>query len=320
MHGSLAADRLGTFKARVLQAGGWIVAGFVLGQALRFAGNLVMTRLLVPEMFGVMALATMVMYGLALFSDLGLRQAIVQSRRGREAAFLNTAWALQIARGFAVWGGALVLSMILIFAKDMGIDGESAYADPSLPYVVAVLSLSAVIGGFESTRLAEASRNLSLARVTQLELASQLAGLACMIGWACVHRSIWALVAGGLCAAAVRACLSHAWLPGAANRWQWERAACAEILGFGKWILAASVLGFLVNSADRLILGALVSTGVLGVYAIAYLLFSSVEQVLVKIVADVSYPALSELARERPERLRAAYYRFHLAVGLPACA
>ena len=122
MHGSLAADRLGTFKARVLQAGGWIVAGFVLGQALRFAGNLVMTRLLVPEMFGVMALATMVMYGLALFSDLGLRQAIVQSRRGREAAFLNTAWALQIARGFAVWGGALVLSMILIFAKDMGID------------------------------------------------------------------------------------------------------------------------------------------------------------------------------------------------------
>ena len=321
MHGSLAADRLGTFKARVLQAGGWTVAGYALGQALRFAGNLVMTRLLVPEMFGVMALATMVMYGLALFSDVGLRQAIVQSRRGREAAFLNTAWAIQIARGFAIWGGALVLSMVLIFLKNLGmLDGESAYADPSLPYVVAVLSLSAVIGGLESTRLAEASRNLSLARVTQLELASQLAGLACMIGWACLHRSIWALVAGGLCAAAVRACLSHAWLPGAANRWQWERAACGEILGFGKWILAASVLGFLVNSADRLILGALVSTGVLGVYAIAFLLFSSVEQVLVKIVADVSYPALSELARERPERLRAAYYRFHLAVGLPACA
>jgi O-antigen/teichoic acid export membrane protein len=321
MHGSLAADRPGTFKARVLQAGGWTVAGYALGQALRFAGNLVMTRLLVPEMFGVMALATMVMYGLALFSDVGLRQAIVQSRRGREAAFLNTAWAIQIARGCAIWGGALVLSMVLIFLKSMGmLDGESAYADPSLPHVVAVLSLAALIGGFESTRLAEASRNLSLARVTQLELASQLAGLACMIGWACVHRSIWALVAGGLCAAAVRACLSHAWLPGAANRWQWERAACGEILGFGKWILAASVLGFLVNSADRLILGALVSTGVLGVYAIAYLLFSSVEQVLVKIVADVSYPALSELARERPERLRAAYYRFHLAVGLPACA
>jgi O-antigen/teichoic acid export membrane protein len=200
------------------------------------------------------------------------------------------------------------------------LDGASAYADPSLPYVVAILSVSALIGGFESTKLAEASRSLSLARVTQLELASQLAGFACMIGWAAVHPSIWALVAGGLCAAAVRAGLSHRWLPGAANRWQWDRAACREILGFGKWIFAASVLGFFVNSADRLILGALVSTSVLGVYAIAYLLFSSVEAVLVKVVADVAYPALSEVARERPAALRAAYYRFHLAIGMPACA
>jgi O-antigen/teichoic acid export membrane protein len=57
---------------------------------------------------------------------------------------------------------------------------------------------------------------------------------------------------------------------------------------------------------------------VLGVYAIAFLLYSAVEQVLVKIVGDVSYPALSEVARERPAGLRSAYYRFHLAVGLPA--
>jgi O-antigen/teichoic acid export membrane protein len=321
MHASLAADRAGAFRARVLRASGWVVAGFALSQALRLAGNLAMTRLLLPEMFGVMALATMVLYGLALFSDVGLRQAIVQSPRGREAAFLDTAWVIQIARGFAIWGAALLLALALVLLRAMGLlDSESAYADPSLPGVVAVLSLAALIGGFESTRLAEASRSLSLARVTQIELASQLAGLACMILWAAAHRSVWALVAGGLCAAAVRSCLSHAWLPGAANRWHWDRAACGEILGFGKWILAASMLGFLVNSADRLILGALVGSHLLGVYAIAYLLFSTVEHVLVKIVGDVSYPALSELARERPAELRAAYYRFHLAVGLPACA
>jgi O-antigen/teichoic acid export membrane protein len=57
---------------------------------------------------------------------------------------------------------------------------------------------------------------------------------------------------------------------------------------------------------------------VLGVYAIAFLLYSAVEQVLLKIVGDVAYPALSEVARERPAALRPAYYRFHLAVGLPA--
>jgi O-antigen/teichoic acid export membrane protein len=102
------------------------------------------------------------------------------------------------------------------------------------------------------------------------------------------------------------------------NRWRWESAAAREILAVGRWIFAASVLGFLVNSADRLILGALVSSSVLGVYAIAFLLYGAVEQVLLKLVGDVSYPALSEVARERPAALRATYYRFHLAVGLPA--
>jgi O-antigen/teichoic acid export membrane protein len=139
-----------------------------------------------------------------------------------------------------------------------------------------------------------------------------------MVGWALADRTIWALVAGALAAAAARTLLSHAWMPGAPNRWRWDSAAAREILAVGKWIFAASALGFLANSADRLILGALVGTGVLGVYAIAFLLFAAVEQVLVKIVGDVAFPALSEVARERPAALRAAYYRFHLAVGLPA--
>jgi O-antigen/teichoic acid export membrane protein len=306
---------LEALRARVLHAGGWTVAGFGLSQAIRFGGNLVMTRLLVPEMFGVMAIALMVMYGLALFSDVGLRQSIVQNRRGKDAAFLNTAWTIQVLRGFVIWGGALAIALVFLF---LNFSPGSVYADPSLPYVIAILSLTAIIGGFESTKLHEASRALSLARATQIELAGQLFGLGCMIAWALADRSIWALVAGALGAAAARTLLSHAWLAGEANRWRWEDAAAHEILAVGRWIFAASVLGFLVNSADRLILGALVSSSVLGVYAIAFLLYSAVEQVMLKIVGEVSYPALSEVARERPAALRSAYYRFHLAVGLPA--
>jgi O-antigen/teichoic acid export membrane protein len=311
----------GGLRARVLRAGGWTVAGFALSQAIRFGANLLMTRLLVPEMFGVMAIATMVMYGAALFSDLGLRQSIVQSRRGGEAAFLNTAWAVQIGRGFVIWGAALAVALGLAFVNSTGIvPAGSVYAHPSLPPVVVMLSLCAVIAGFESTKICEASRALSLGRITQIDIASQLAGVLCMIAWAGVDRSIWALVAGGLCAAVFRTLLSHGgWLPGTANRWQWERAAFRDIIALGKWIFAASILGFFVNSADRLVLGALTSAAVLGVYVIAFLIFSALEQVLARIVGEVSYPALSEVARERRAELRSTYYRFHLALGLPAC-
>ena len=109
--------------------------------------------------------------------------------------------------------------------------------------------------------------------------------------------------------------LSHAWLPGVTNRWQWNDTAFQEIIHFGKWMFISSVLGFLVNSGDRLLLGSFVDTNVLGVYVIAYLIYSSIEQVLMKIISDVSLPTLSEVVRERLAELKPSYYRFHVVIG-----
>ena len=60
--------------------------------------------------------------------------------------------------------------------------------------MIAVVSISAAIGGFQSTKFFEASRLLSLGRVTQIQIAAQIIGLICMIGWVLIDRSIWALV------------------------------------------------------------------------------------------------------------------------------
>ena len=78
---------------------------------IRFGSNLVMTRLLMPEAFGVMSIATTVMVGLAMFSDLGLRQFIVQSSRGNDPSYLNTAWAIQILRGALLWVVSVAVSV-----------------------------------------------------------------------------------------------------------------------------------------------------------------------------------------------------------------
>jgi O-antigen/teichoic acid export membrane protein len=305
-----------TLTRRVLRAGSWSFAGYGVSQAIRFGSNLIMTRLLVPEMFGVMAIATMIMYGLALFSDVGLRQNVVHSRRGGEAVFLNTAWSMQILRGLGMWVLALAVSLIVIAARNAGlVPPDSVYADPSLPYVIAILTGSAVISGFESTKLSEASRSLALHRVTQIDMCSQVAGLSCMLAWVAVDRSIWALVAGNIAASTLRMVLSHAVLPGVANRWCWDDASFREIIHFGKWIFLSSILGFLVNSGDRLLLSGLLDAPALGVYVIAYLIFNSVEQVVSKIIAEVTFPALSEVVRERPADLRRTYYRFHAPIA-----
>src|SRR5262249_52416768 len=86
-------------KVRVFWAGSWIVGGHVFALALRLLSSLIMTRLLAPDLFGIMAIATAVHVVVALLADVGLFQSIVQSPRGEDPSFLNTAWTLQVVRG-----------------------------------------------------------------------------------------------------------------------------------------------------------------------------------------------------------------------------
>lgn len=308
-------DRL-SLKQRVLNAGLWSLAGYAISQAIRFGSNLLMTRLLVPEMFGVMAIAMIVFFGLAMFSDVGLKQSIIQSKRGNDPVFLNTAWVIQILRGVALWAIAVCIALLLHLANftDL-VPKDSVYANPSLPYVIAVLSIIAVIAGFQSTKSLEASRNMSLGYITKMELITQIVGLVCMLGWASINRSIWALVAGTICSFVASTVMSHTWLPGIPNRWQWDQSAAREIIHFGKWILISSILGFLLISGDRLLLGGLVSPNVLGVYVIAYSIFTSVDSIVSKLIGDITFPALSEVIRERPDDLKPTYYRFFVVIA-----
>ncbi|MEO6117603.1 MAG: oligosaccharide flippase family protein, partial [Methylotenera sp.] len=201
-----------------------------------------MTRLLVPEMFGVMAVANTLIVGLNLCSYFGIHHNIIQSKRGDERMFLDTAWVLQILRGKLILVFALCIAAGLYFANQAAlIPLGSAYADTSLPAIIAVLSLAAFIAGFESTKLPTASRHMALGKLTLIELGSQLVGLIAMIVFALIQKTIWALVIGTLVGALTKTIASHIALPGINNKFVWEASAIKELFGFGKWILLTTV-------------------------------------------------------------------------------
>lgn len=310
----MAVGQAFSIKQRALRAGVWSLGGHFSSQLIRLASNLIMTRLLVPEMFGVMAIAWMVLAGIGLFSDLGTKQSVIRSSRGDNPDFLNTVWAVQIIRGGLIYLAGLIASLSLYYAAKSGwFSDNTAYANPVLPLVLALVSLTALISGFESTRTATASRWMAQGRLTLIEIASQLSGVVVMILWALFERSIWALVAGWITTSIVRTVSSHSRLmPGLANRWMWDKSALHEIFHFGKWVLVSSVLGFLINNGDRLLLGGLISANALGVYVTAFFIMSSMTQVVGKILGNVTFPVLSEMVRTSPEKLTATYYRFRL--------
>jgi O-antigen/teichoic acid export membrane protein len=310
------SDRV-ALRSRVLSAGVWNLGGYGLSITIRFATSLIMSRLLVPDMFGLMTMAMVIMFGLAMFSDVGLGPSIIRSKRGDDPAFLNTAWSIQILRGFSLCAIALLVSFGVLAAQQFQKASiGSVYADVRLPYVIGAISLTLLIAGFNSTKLFEARRNLQLRRLTLIEIISQLVGISSTVTWAIfIDRSVWALVVGSICATLATTMQSHLWLSGTPNHLKWDATAVREILVFGLWIFASSILGFLVGSSDRLLLGGLIDAKLLGVYSIAVNIYSVFDLILSRVIGDVAYPALSEVARERRNELKAAYYRVHHAIA-----
>lgn len=304
-------------KQRAFAAGRWSVLGFGLSQGIRLVTTLVMTRFLAPSMFGVMAIAVMVNVIASLLTDLGIRQNIIQSRRGDDPAFLDTAWTVQIVRGIVIWALALLVAIALFVAGQLGhLAGDTVYGTPLLPWVLAVSSFSVVITGFQSTRGAVAERSLNQRKLIQIELACQLAAFFVMIAIAWVTRSIWSLVVGQLVAGLVGVLMSHLFLPGHADRLRWDPSALKEIVAFGKWIFASSFVGVFALYADRIVLGGLVSASVLGQFAIAATLVAAVQGVFSKLYATVVMPVLSETARDDRGRLKEVFYRVRIPTDL----
>ena len=96
--------------ARALRGSALTAGSYAITQGLRLGSNLILTRLLFPEAFGLMALVSVFLVGLAMFSDIGIGPAISHSKRGDEPGFLDTAWTLQVARGVILWLGASALA------------------------------------------------------------------------------------------------------------------------------------------------------------------------------------------------------------------
>ena len=270
----------------------WTVGSFGFGHILRFVSNLILTRLLFPELFGMMALVNVFIIGLALFSDIGIGPSIIRHEKGDEPNFLNTAWTIQVLRGFVIWGGTLVIAYPI----------SLVYNYPEMLWLIPIVGLTSVISGFASTSLITLNRSMDLKQLALFELVCQVVSLLLTIVWAWLTPSIWALVGSTIVSSVIRTLGSFLLKPQTQNRFAWDKDAIKEIIHFGKWIFLSSSLTFLSMQIDRLILGRAFSIELFGVFTIAYALSDIPRQVIGVVGDKILFPAASRLAHlPRPE-------------------
>lgn len=294
--------------ARALRSSALTVFGFGTSQVFRLASNLILTRLLFPEAFGMMALVMVFLQGLAMFSDVGVGPAIMQSKRGDEPAFLNTAWTIQVFRGFALWCvAALAAYPLSIF-----------YGEPELLKLLPVAALTLIIAGFTPTKLESAHRHMRLGRLTMIDFATQLTGIVSAVAFAWMLQSVWALVYSGIVSALIQYVLYNLFLTGDRNKFQWESSAGKELINFGKWIFLSTVAGFAISQSDKVILGRYLPLEEFGVYNIGFFLASFPLLLGNMITGKILIPIYRECPpKESPENFaKLRKMRFVVSAGL----
>ena len=297
-----------SLRSRVMRSSALTMAGFGFSQGLRLVSNLLLTRLLFPEAFGLMALINVFMVGLAKFSDVGIGPAIARGTRGDDPLFLDTIWTVQILRGVLLFvAGCLLAHPVSVL-----------YDEPLLFGMLILASVQFLVQGIMPTRRETANRHLALGLVTLLEMLAQIVALIILLGLALWLQSVWALVIGTVIGAAVQVTLMTLFLPGHRNSMRIESEALREVIQFGKWIFLSTIFGFLVAQGDKLILGKFLALDLFGIYSIGFFLGSFPIMLGLMVIGRVLIPVYRDCppAASRENFLKLRKMRVLMTAGL----
>ncbi len=265
----------------------WVLGGNIAGQALRLVSNLILTRLLFPEAFGLMALVQVVIAGVMLLTDIGFKGAVFVEKNSDDPRFLNTIWTLQILRG------VLICCVIWIVAWP----ASNFYGQPDLLYLLMAVGVSSIISGFNSTAIYTLQKDVKVARLTIMEVSCQALSVVLMIALAVQWRSVWVLTVGYFLGSALRLIWSHLFLTRRPHSFSLVRSYAKSIVRYGRWIIPSTALGFVLLQGDRIIVGKILTIEEMGVYSIAFFISFSFVQISNQISGKVLHPIYVDLLK-----------------------
>jgi O-antigen/teichoic acid export membrane protein len=281
-------------RLAVLKGIGWTVGVFGLSQLLRFVTIVAITRLLTPELFGIMAIVNSVRTGVDLASDLGIGQNIIQNKNADDPTFLNTAWTLQLIRGPILW----------IICSAVAVPLAHLYQSPLLIFVLPVAALYFVVLGFSSISMSLLQRRLQFARLNTFDLFSEFISALALLLFSYLSPTVWALVFGNLVGPVARMITSYFLVPDLQHRVCISKQYATQIFRFGKWIFVSSLVYFLSMNFDRLFLGKAAPLALLGVYGVARSLSDPIGALVARICNYVVFPVFASNSATARDSLR----------------
>jgi lipopolysaccharide exporter len=270
----------------------WGAGGSALRIGLQVLAQIILARILGPELYGVFAVALVIVLLSSLFADVGLAYGLIQKATvsDDDIRFVFT-W--QVAMGLAATVVVLVAAPWL----------AQLYDDPGLVPVIQLLAASCFINASAATSGALLRReldfkSLNVAAVVSYGIGFFLVGIP--LAW--IGAGVMSLVAAYLVQAAIMAVMLYWRVRHSVTPLFWQPGAPA-MLSFGGTVLATNLLNWVMNGIDRAIVGTWLGLQAAGLYATAYNLISAPLMTVLALLQSVFYSASSKV-QDDPERMR----------------
>lgn len=274
-----------------------IFQGVVITVAMRWTdrliglvSTLILARLLAPEDFGIIAMASLVI-GLAdVLLDMGVHVSLIQNQQATQAHY-NSAWTLKILQNTTV---AAVLLIGAPWAADY-------FNNAQVTPVVQALAVAQFIAGFENIGVVQFQKEMQFQREFFFRFYRRLIGFAVTMAAAWWLQSYWALVIGTLALRSAGVVLSYLMHP---MRPRWGTDKMREIFSVSQWMLVGNIGSFLENRLHRMLVGRYSSAAIMGGYTLADEISAMPTDEILSPVNRVLFPAFAKAADNVPELRR----------------
>lgn len=286
-----------TLVKKAVHGMAWVTLSTIIIRILEFSTKIILARLLAPADFGLLAIGLLAINTMGLFRNLGFGAALIYKKDDSNNTAANTAFFLLPIVA------TILFVLAYLSAPYVAVFFDNAAVEP----IIRILSLTFIISSFGTVP--------SLMLEKELEFKKKvLPDTVPIVGYACVAivlalggYGVWSLVYGQIVSAVLSAVLIWMvsdWRP----TFSFDKEVAKELFGYGKHILGASIIIFLITNIDDAIVGRILGLEALGFYTIAYSISNLPATQITHLVGRVMFPTYSKLQDDR-DALRRAYLK-----------
>ncbi|MBN2860282.1 MAG: lipopolysaccharide biosynthesis protein [Sphaerochaetaceae bacterium] len=282
-----------SLRSKAISGASWSLAGRILQEGFTFAIGILLARLLLPDQYGLIAMATVFIYFSYVFVDSGFGSALVQRKHCTQADF-STIFYVNLLISLVVFAFFYFLApTIAVF-----------YNEPELTRIVRVLAIIIVLYALSIVHLAIIRRDINFKLKTQIEFTSQVASGAIAVYLALKGYGVWALVWKVLLNQLfvnAQLWLRNHWLPSL----EFSTQSLKEMFGFSSKLLISGVLDRGYQQIYRLVIGKFFPARELGLFTRADQFQKLPSQTISGSITSFSLPVFSKM-QDEPVRLKNA--------------